>query len=66
MEKGLTLNELQIALKQLKAKKSPGPDDITNEMLTHSGCFAMHTLMDIYNLSCREGRLSHRFGERHS
>ncbi len=54
MEERLTL---QIVLKQLKAKKSPGPDDITNEMLTNLGCFAMHTLLDIYNLSWREGRL---------
>ena len=31
MDKKLTLNELQAALRQLKAKKSPGPDAITNE-----------------------------------
>ena len=37
MDKKLTLNELQAALRQLKAKKSPGTDTITNEMLTHLG-----------------------------
>ncbi len=56
IEKGLTLNELQIPLKQLKAKKSTGPDGITNEMLTNLGCFALHTLLDIFNLSWREGQ----------
>ena len=57
MELDLTLNELQAAIKQLKAKKSPGPDGITNEMLIHLGCFAMKTLLNILNLSWREGRL---------
>jgi len=57
METGLTLNELQTALKKLKTKKSPGPDHITNEMLTHLGSFATQTLLDIFNLSWREGRL---------
>ena len=37
MDKKLTLNELQAALRQLKAKKSSDPDTITNEMLTHLG-----------------------------
>jgi len=31
MDKKLTLNELQAALRQLKAKKSSGPDAITND-----------------------------------
>ena len=33
----LTLNELQAAPRQPEAKKSPGPDAITNEMLIHLG-----------------------------
>ena len=57
METCLTLNELQTALKKLKAKKSPGPDHITNEMLTHLGGHAAKTLLSIFNLSWREGRL---------
>lgn len=36
MEKDLTLDELQAALKQLKAMKSC-PDGITNEILTQLG-----------------------------
>jgi ribonuclease HI len=57
MEKDLTLSELHTALRQLKTKKSPGPDGITNEMLTHLGRFATSKLLDIYNLSWREGKL---------
>ncbi|XP_053381999.1 uncharacterized protein LOC128549389 [Mercenaria mercenaria] len=57
MEASLTLNELLTALKKLKAKKSPGPDHITNEMLTHMGSFATKTLLDVFNLSWKEGKL---------
>ena len=32
MTNEITMDELQQALKQLKKKKSPGPDGITNEM----------------------------------
>lgn len=45
MEKDLSLYELQVALRHLKAKKSPGPDGITNEMFTHLGWFATSTLL---------------------
>ena len=36
-EEELTLTELNKALKKLKPRKSPGPDKIHNEMLTHLG-----------------------------
>ena len=52
MDKKLTLNELQSALRQLKTKKSPGPDAITNEMLTHLGNKSTCKLMEIFNHSC--------------
>ncbi|XP_053381988.1 uncharacterized protein LOC128549381 [Mercenaria mercenaria] len=58
METSLTLNELLTALKKLKAKKSPGPDHITNMMLTHMGSFATKTLLDVFNLSWKEGETS--------
>lgn len=44
----LTLSELQAALRQLNNKKSPGPDGVTNEMLTHLSNTAMYK---IYNHS---------------
>ena len=39
------------ALRQLKAKKSSGPDAITNEMLTHLGNKATCKLLEIFNHS---------------
>lgn len=57
MDSRLTLHEVQAALRQLKTKKSPGPDGITNEMLTHLGNTAMCKLLDIYNYSWKQGQL---------
>ena len=53
--KKLTLNELQAALRQLKAKKSSGPDSITNEIL---GNKATCKLLEIFNHSWATGRLT--------
>jgi ribonuclease HI len=57
MKKDITLEELKKALKKLKKKKSPGPDDITNEMLQHLGNVALNKLLDIFNLSWRQGQV---------
>ena len=57
MSQRLTLNELQTVLRQLKTKKSPGPDGANNEMLTHLGNSAMCKLLDIYNHSWTQGLL---------
>ena len=57
MDKKLTLNELQAALRQLKAKKFSGPDAITNEMLTHLGNKATCKLLEIFNHSWATGTL---------
>ena len=63
MDKKLTLNELQSALRQLKAKKSPGPDAITNEMLTHLGNKATFKLLEIFNHSWATGTLPQTWRE---
>ena len=47
MDKKLTLNELQAALRQLKAKKST--DAITNKILTHLGNKATCKLLEIFS-----------------
>ncbi|KAK7101835.1 hypothetical protein V1264_020159 [Littorina saxatilis] len=57
MSQPLTLHELRSALKKSKAKKSPGPDGITNEMLTHLGSAAENKLLEVFNSSWQEGSL---------
>jgi len=63
MDKKLTLNELQAALRQLKAKKYPGPDTITNEMLTHIGNKTTYKLLEIFNHSWATGTLPQTWRE---
>ena len=57
MDHPITMSELQAAIKQLKKKKSPGPDNITNEMLQHLGSTALSKLLAIYNLSWSKGEV---------
>ena len=57
MKQPIKLAELQSALKKLKPRKSPGPDGISNEMLTHLGSAAVNKLLEIFNLSWEEGKL---------
>ena len=57
MKEDLTMAELKKAIKQLKKKKSPGPDGVTNEMLQHLGNTTMQKLLDIFNLSWRSGQV---------
>ena len=57
MKKDITMEELKRAIGQLKKKKSPGPDGITNEMLQHLGNTATLKLLDIFNLSWRAGQV---------
>jgi ribonuclease HI len=58
MKQPLTLHELQVALKKLKTRKSPGPDGITNEMLKNLGNAAVLKLLDVFNLSWESGQLA--------
>ena len=53
----LTLQELNIAIKKLKKKKSPGPDGITNEMIIHLHTAARLKLLEIVNLSWEKGQV---------
>ena len=53
----LTLQELDKVLRRLKKKKSPGPDGITNEMLTHLATASRLKLLEIFNYTWKEGRL---------
>jgi len=46
-----------------KANKYPGPDAITNEMLTHLGNKATCTLLDVFNHSWATGTLPQTWRE---
>ena len=58
MKQPLTLHELDIALRKLKTRKSPGPDGITNEMLKYLGNTAVLKLLEIFNSSWESGTLA--------
>ena len=51
MSQPFTEKDLEEGLKQLKKEKSPGPDDITNELLIHMGMSTKKVLLQIYNTS---------------
>ena len=53
MSQPFTEKELEEGLRQLKKEKSPGPDDITNELLIHMGPSAKKILLKIFNASWR-------------
>ena len=55
MQQTLRFGELQRSLKKMKARKSLGPDGITNEMLIYLGSAAVYKLLQIFN---------HRSGEK--
>jgi hypothetical protein len=50
-----TPNELCRAMEQLRDKKRPGPDEITNECLKHLSPFSRTHLLAIYNKSWTHG-----------
>ena len=56
-EENFTFSELNSALKKLKARKSPGPDCIHNEMLKHLGHQGKLVLLEFINTTWHQGRL---------
>ena len=57
MENSITMAELTDAIKKLKRKKSPGPDNITNEMLQHLGNLALQKLLTVFSHSWKQGQV---------
>ena len=55
MTDDFTIHELNSAIRQLKTKKTPGKDEVTNEMIRHLGSHAKQKLLDIYNQSWNTG-----------
>ena len=46
-----------MALRKLKIRNSPGPDEITNKILKHISCTAQIKLLDTFNLNWHDGTL---------
>ena len=51
------MSELNKALKKLKSRKSPGPDKLHNEMLTHLGPIGKQTLLRLMNLTLQTSEI---------
>ena len=55
MNTPFTSAELEAAISDLKTKKSPGEDGITNEMIQHLGKTMKRKLLQLYNTSWKSG-----------
>ena len=55
LEQHLKISELNSAIRNLKPKKAPGPDGVSNDMLKHLGLIARKTLLEIFNRSWNKG-----------
>ncbi|BFZ07875.1 hypothetical protein BsWGS_10914 [Bradybaena similaris] len=55
MKEPITMREMQYGIAKLKFKKSPGPDEISNEMIINLGPAAKTKLLEIYNHSWMNG-----------
>ena len=51
----LKISELNSAIRNLKPKKAPGPDGVSNDVLKHLGPIARKTLLEIFNCSWNKG-----------
>ena len=49
------MKEIEAAIKQLKCKKAPGPDGVTNDMIKHLGPAARKTLLELFSESGKNG-----------
>ena len=56
-EKDFTVQELNSAIKKAAPRKAPGPDKITNEMISHLGSIAKKRLLQYINRTWNEGQL---------
>ena len=63
MQQNISMKELKTAINKLKKKKSPGPDNITNEMLQHLGNITLKKLQEIFNHSWSKGQVPQSWKE---
>ena len=52
-----TIEELVAAQKKLKKEKSPGPDEIYNEVIIHAGRNLQENILDMINRFWREEKI---------
>ena len=55
MSQPITMKETEAAIRQLKCKKAPGPDGVTNDMIKHLGPAAKKALLELFNESWKNG-----------
>ena len=55
MSQPITMKEIEAAIRQLKCKKAPGPDGVTNDMIKHLGPAAKKALLELFNESWKNG-----------
>ena len=55
LSRTLKTSELNSAIRNLKPKKAPGTDGVSNDMLKHLGPIARKTLLEIFNHSWDKG-----------
>ena len=56
-EEDLSMAELNSALRNLKSRKTPGPDNLHNEMLKNLGPEGKEVILDFINLTWKQGQL---------
>ena len=56
-EQDFTIQELNSAIRKAAPRKAPGPDGITNEMISHLGNLAKKKLLQFINRTWKEGQL---------
>ena len=49
------MEEVELAIRQLKCKKAPGPDGVTNDMIKNFGLLTKRTLLKLFNESWKTG-----------
>ena len=55
MTETISMEEVELAIRQLKYKKAPGPDGVTNDMIKNVGLLTKRTLLKLFNGSWKTG-----------
>ena len=55
MTEAISMEEVELAIRQLKCKNAPGPDGVTNDMIKNFGLLTKRTLLKLFNESWKTG-----------